>query len=91
MGCDNTTILIATYDEQVLLPLLMEVYKSSLLFLKYLKHLNPQMVTILEICFTPLTQCPTHGQILLEKNLMTTIDIQLMQTLVNVLGLGGKS
>ncbi len=85
MGCENTTILIAAYDEQVLLPLLMEVYKSSLPFLKNLKHLNPQMVAILETCFTPLTQLPTHGQRLLENKLMATVDIQLMQTLANVL------
>jgi hypothetical protein len=91
MGHENTTILIATYDEQVLLPLLMEVHKSSLPFLKNLKHLNPQMVAILGICFTPLTQLPTHGQRLLEKNLMVIVDIQLMQTLANVLGLGGRS
>jgi hypothetical protein len=91
MGHENTTILIATYDEQVLLPLLMEVYKSSLPFLKNLKHLNPQMVAILDICFTPLTQLPTLGQRLLEKNLMAIVNIQLMQTLANVLGLGGRS
>jgi hypothetical protein len=91
MGHENTTILIIAYDEQMLLPLLMEVYKSSLTFLKNLKHLNPQMVAILEICFTPLTQLPTHEQRLLEKNLMATIDIQLMQTLANVLKLGGRS
>jgi hypothetical protein len=54
-GRENTTILIVAYDEQVLLLLLMEVYKSSLPFLKNLKHLNPQMVAILETYFTPLT------------------------------------
>lgn len=62
MGRENTTILIIAYDEQMLLPLLMEVYKSSLPFLKNLKHLNPQMVAILEICFTPLAQLPTHNK-----------------------------
>jgi hypothetical protein len=34
MGHDNATILVVTYDELVLLPLLMEVYKSSLPFVE---------------------------------------------------------
>jgi hypothetical protein len=34
MGHDNATILVVAYDELVLLPLLMEVYKSSLPFVE---------------------------------------------------------
>jgi hypothetical protein len=34
MGHENTTILIDAYDEHVLLPLTMQVYKSSLPFVE---------------------------------------------------------
>ncbi len=30
MGCDNVVVLVAEYEHEVLLPLLMEVYKLSM-------------------------------------------------------------
>jgi hypothetical protein len=47
--------------------------------------MNPWMVTNLEIYFTPLIPLQwTHGQRLLENNIMDIVNIQIMQTLANV-------